>query len=66
MFTVACHAARGRAVAAVAGRSGLSARTGLKVDWAAFADAYAALHPDARGYLNLPDFQFYRLRVERP
>lgn len=37
----------------------------LVEDRATFADAYAALHPDARGYLNLPDFQFYRLRVER-
>ena len=34
-------------------------------DRATFADAYAALHPDARGYINFPDFQFYRLRVER-
>jgi heme iron utilization protein len=37
----------------------------LVEDRMAFADAYAALHPDARGYINFPDFQFYHLRVER-
>lgn len=27
--------------------------------------AYAELHPDAASYIDFPDFQFYRLRVER-
>jgi hypothetical protein len=34
-------------------------------DRSAFAEAYATLHPDARGYIDFPDFQFYRLRVAR-
>jgi heme iron utilization protein len=43
----------------------LVGRVELVEDRTAFSDAYAALHPDARGYINFPDFQFYRLRVER-
>jgi hypothetical protein len=43
----------------------LVGRAEVVEDRAAHADAYATLHPDARGYINFPDFQFYRLRVER-
>ena len=43
----------------------LVGRAEVVEDRAAYADAYAALHPDARGYINFPDFQFYRLHVER-
>ena len=43
----------------------LVGRAGVVEDRAAYADAYAALHPNARGYINFPDFQFYRLHVER-
>lgn len=34
-------------------------------DRAAFAGAYVRLHPSAAGYIDFPDFGFYRLRVER-
>jgi putative heme iron utilization protein len=43
----------------------LVGRAEVVEDRAAFAEAYIALHPDARGYIDFPDFQFYRLRVER-
>ncbi len=43
----------------------LVGRAEVVEDRAAFAEAYAALHPDARGYIDFPDFQFHRLRVER-
>jgi putative heme iron utilization protein len=43
----------------------LVGRVEIVEDRAAFSDAYAALHPDSRGYTAFPDFQFYRLRVER-
>lgn len=34
-------------------------------DRASVADAYVERHPDSAGYINFPDFLFYRLRVER-
>lgn len=34
-------------------------------DRARYAEAYVRLHPTAAGYINFPDFGFYRLRVER-
>ncbi len=34
-------------------------------DRASVANAYVERHPDAASYVNFPDFQFYRLRVER-
>ncbi len=34
-------------------------------DRASVANAYVERHPGAAGYINFPDFQFYRLRVER-
>lgn len=34
-------------------------------DRASLAAAYVERHPDAAGYIGFPDFQFYRLRVER-
>ena len=43
----------------------LVGRAEVVEDRTEFADTYAALHPDARGYINFPDFQFYRLHVER-
>ena len=43
----------------------LVGRAEVVEDRDAFAEAYAALHPDARGYIDFPDFQFYRLHVER-
>jgi putative heme iron utilization protein len=46
-------------------RVSLVGRVEVMEDRAAFAEAYAALHPDARAYIDFPDFQFYRLRVEQ-
>ncbi len=34
-------------------------------DRTALSQAYVELHPDAAAYIDFPDFQFYRLRVER-
>lgn len=43
----------------------LVGRVELIEERASVADAYVERHPDAAGYINFPDFQFYRLRVER-
>ncbi len=43
----------------------LVGRVELVEDRASLADAYVERHPDAANYINFPDFQFYRLRVER-
>ena len=43
----------------------LVGRAEVVEDRAEFAEAYAALHPDVRGYIHFPDFHFYRLHVER-
>lgn len=37
----------------------------LDRDRGTLGESYVALHPSARSYLAFPDFQFYRLRVER-
>jgi heme iron utilization protein len=34
-------------------------------DRSAYAEAYVRLHPMAAGYINFPDFGFFRLRVDR-
>lgn len=34
-------------------------------DRASVAEAYVERHPGSAGYINFPDFRFYRLRVER-
>lgn len=43
----------------------LVGRVELVEDRASVANAYVERHPGAAGYINFPDFQFYRLRVER-
>ena len=34
-------------------------------DRVSVADLYLEKHPNARQYVNFPDFQFYRLEVEK-
>jgi len=43
----------------------LVGRAELFADRAMVAGAYVERHPDAAGYINFPDFQFYRLRPDR-
>jgi putative heme iron utilization protein len=42
----------------------LVGRAEIVEDRDAYAQAYVQLHPGAAGYINFPDFGFYRLRVE--
>jgi putative heme iron utilization protein len=43
----------------------LVGRVSMVADRAGVADLYLERHPNAQQYINFPDFQFYRLEVEK-